>query len=85
MVGGGEVRMEVPVVAIAARMTFWAVGGRRSHSFVSLSASHWVATTGRSALAVCSQVARLVRTPVRPRWSCGAGVGGFRRFMYVHH
>ena len=35
MVGGGEVGMEVPVVALAARMTCWAVGGRRYHPFVS--------------------------------------------------
>ena len=26
--------MEVPVVALATRMTRWAVGGRRSHTFV---------------------------------------------------
>ena len=31
MVGGGEVGMEVMVVVLASRMTFWAVGGRRSH------------------------------------------------------
>ena len=34
MVGGGKVGMEVPVVALAAKMTRWAVGGRRSHPFV---------------------------------------------------
>ena len=47
MVGGGEVGMEVPVVALAARMTRWAVGGRRSHPFVFLSISRWAATTGQ--------------------------------------
>ena len=40
MVGGGEVGMEVPVVALAARMTCWAVGGRLSHLLVSLSYHH---------------------------------------------
>ena len=84
MVGGGEVGMEVPVVALAARMTRWAVDGRRSHPFVSLSISRWAATAGRSASAVCSRVATSVRTSVRPRWSCGAGVGGFCRFTSVH-
>ena len=39
MVGGGEVGMEVPVVVLAARMTRWAVGGRRYHPFVSFSIS----------------------------------------------
>ena len=84
MVGGGEVVMEVPVVALATRMTRWAVGGRRSHSFVSFSASRWAATTGRSASAECRRVATLVRMSVRPRWSCGAEVGGFGRFTSVH-
>ena len=84
MVGGGEVGMEVPVMALAARMTRWAVGGRRSHPFVSFSASHWAATMGRSALTVCIRVATSVRTPVRPRWSCGDGVGGLVRFTSVH-
>ena len=31
MLGGGEVGMEVLVVAIAARMTRWAFGGSWSH------------------------------------------------------
>ena len=30
MVGGGKVGMEFPVIALAARMTRWAVGGRQS-------------------------------------------------------
>ena len=49
--GGSKVGMEVLVVAFAARMTRWAVGGRRSHPLVSFSAFRWVATTGRSASA----------------------------------
>ena len=84
MVGGGEVGMEVPVVALAARMTRWAVGGRRSHPFVSFFVSCWAATTVRSYLSVCSRVATSVRTPVRPRWSCGDGVGGLGMFTSVH-
>ena len=71
-------------MVLAARMTRWAVGGKRSHPFVTLSISRWAATTGQEASAVCSQVATLVRTSVRPRWSCGAGVGGFGRFTSVH-
>ena len=81
---GGEVIMEVPVVALAASMTRLAVGGRRSHPFVSFSASLWAATTGRSASAVCNRVATLVRTHVRLRWSYEVGVGGLGRLMSVH-
>ena len=84
MVGGGKVGMEIPVVALASRMTRWAVGGRRSHPFFSFFISRWTATTGRSASSVYSRVATSVRKSVRPRWSCGAGVGGFGRFTSVH-
>ena len=83
MVGGGEVGMEVPVVALAARMTRWAVGGRHSHPFVSFSASQWVETAERSASTVRNRFATLVRTPVRPRGSFGAGLGGVGRLMSV--
>ena len=72
------------MVALAARMTRLAVGGRRSHTFVSFSALRWAETTRRRASEVCNQVAALVRTPVRPRWSRGAGVGGLVRFTSVH-
>ena len=85
MVGGDKVAMEVPMVALAARMTSWAVGGRRPHLLVSLSISRWAATTGRRASDMCSRVATSVRTSVRPMWSCGAGVGGFGRCMSVQH
>ena len=84
MVGGVEVGMEVPVVELAARMARLAVGGRRSHPFVSFSALRRVETTGRSASAVCNRVATSVRTPVIPRWYCGAGMGGLGRLMSVH-
>ena len=84
MVGGGEVGMKVPLVALAARMTRLAVGGRRSYTFVFFFASRWSATTGRSASAVCNRIATSVRMSVRPRWSCGASVGGLGRFRSVH-
>ena len=83
MVGGSEVRMEVPVVALAARMTRWAIGGRWSHPFVSFYALSWAATAGRSASAFYNRVATLVRTPMRLRWSCGAGLGGLGRLTFV--
>ena len=49
-----------------------------------LFALRWAATTGRSASALCIRVTTSVRTPVRPRWSCGAGVGRFGRLTSVH-
>ena len=64
-------------------MTRWAVGGRRSQPFVSFSALRWAVMTGRSASAVCNRVATSVRTPVRPRWSCGVGLGGLGRLTSV--
>ena len=85
MVGDGEDGMEVTVVALAARMMRWAVSGRRSQPFVPFSASRWATTMGRSALDVSSRVITSVRTPVRPMWCCGAGVGNFGRFTSVHH
>ena len=83
MVGGGEVEMEVPVVALAARMKLWAVGGRQSHPFVSFSAPLWEATTGRSTSAVCNWVTMLVITTMRPMWSCGSGLCGVGRLASV--
>ena len=41
MVGGGEVGMEVPVVALAVSMTRWDVGGRRSHHRWDLPVLHY--------------------------------------------
>ena len=75
--------MEVPVVALATRMTRFAVGGRRSHPFVSFYASLWAAATRHSASMVCNLVATLVRTPVIPMWYCGAVLGGVGRLMSV--
>ena len=83
MVGGGEFGMEVPVVALVTKMKHWDVGGRRSHHLVSFSASRWKATTGRSDSTVCNRVATSVRTPLRPVWSCGAGLGGVGRLASV--
>ena len=83
MVGGGEVELEVPVVALATRMTHLDVGGRRSYPFVSFSALRWSEATGWSTTAVCNWFATSDRTLVRPRWSCGAGVGGLGRLTTV--
>ena len=83
MLGGGEVGMEVPVVALAARMTFWAVGGRRSHPFVYFSVTRWLELMERSASVVCNRVATSVRTPVRPRWYFGAGLGSVGRLTSI--
>ena len=66
MVGGKDFGMDVLVVALAARMTRWAVGGRRSHPLVSLSILLWAVTMGQRASAVYSSVATSVRTSVRP-------------------
>ena len=84
MVGGSEVGMEVPLVALAAKMMRWEVGGRQSHTLVSFSVSRWAATMGRSASAVCSLTATSVKTTVIPMWSCGAGLGGMVRLVSVH-
>ena len=75
--------MEVPVVALAARITRSTFGGRRSHPFVSFYASQWWATTGWIASAVCNRVATSFRTPMIPRWSCGDGLGITERLTSV--
>ena len=83
--GGIKVGMEVLLVALAARMTHWAVGERRSHSLVSFYASLWAAAAaGRITSAVCNLVATSVKTPVRPGWSCGTGLGGVGVLMSDH-
>ena len=71
------------MVVLVARMTRWDVGGRRSHPFVYFSASRWAATTGRSASVVYKRVATSFRTPLIPRWSSGAGLGGLERLTSV--
>ena len=81
--GYDEVGMEVPLVALAARITRWAVGGRRSHTLVYFYALRWAAMTGWSASTVRKLVATSVRTPVRPMWSCGSGLGRARRLLSV--
>ena len=81
--GGGKVRIEVSLVALAARMTRWAVSGRQSNSLVFVSASRWAATTGRSTSMVFNLVATSLETPMIPMWYCGAGLGGVRRLVCV--
>ena len=83
IVGGGEVKMEVPLVALASRMTRWDICGRRSHPLVSFSASLWAATTGQSASTVCNLITTLVKIPVRTMWYCGAGLVGVGRLVSV--
>ena len=65
-VGGGEDGMEVLLVALATRMTSWAVGGRRSHPSVYFSPLHCTAITGSIASAFCNLVAPFLNTPVKP-------------------
>ena len=83
IVRGGEVGMEVLMVALAARMKVWAVVGRWSHPLVSFSALRWAETTWISASVVCNLVSTLVRKLVRPMWSCGSGCVGVGRLMSV--
>ena len=72
MVDVGEVRIEFPLLALAARMTRCDVEERWSHPFVSFSASHCVAMKGRSASAFFSLV------------SCGAVFIGSGRLFPDH-
>ena len=60
MVDVGEVRIKIPLVALAARMTCCAFGGRRSHTFVSFSALRCAEATGWSASAFFNLVAMLL-------------------------
>ena len=75
--------MEVPVVVLAARMTRWAVGGRRSQHLVYFYALRWAAATGRNASEVCNRVATLVMTSMIPMWSYGAVLGGVGRLTSI--
>ena len=84
MVNGGEVRIDVLLVALASRMTFWAVGGIQSHPFVSFSASLCVATTGHSASKFYNLVAASFKAPVRPVWYCGAVLASVEMLFLVH-
>ena len=76
--------MEVPLVALAARMTPWDVGGRRSHSLVSFYALRCAATIGQSASAVCNLVSTSFKMSVRPVWYCNTGLGGVGRLVSAH-
>ena len=72
MVDGGEAVIEVPLVALAARMTQWIVGGRRSHPFVSFSASRCAETKGWGTSEFFNLVVILLKTTVRPVCYCWA-------------
>ena len=80
----GEVRIKVPFVALSARMTHWTVGGRRSHTFVSFSASRYGATEGWSASLFFNLVVTSLKTPVRPVWSCGVVLDKVGRLISDH-
>ena len=68
MVDGGRVGIEVLLVALATRITFWAVGGRRYHPFISFTASCCASTTGQSA----SKFSTLSQNSSRLPWDpCG--------------
>ena len=76
--------MEVLLVALATRITHWAVGGRRYHPLVSFYTLRCAATAGRSASAVCNLVAMYLKTPVRPVWYCGTVLDGVVRLVLDH-
>ena len=82
--GGGEVIIEVPLVALSVRMSCWDLGEIRSHPLVYFPASCCAAMTGWSASAVCNLVATSVKTPVRPMWYCGAVLFGVSRLVSYH-
>ena len=79
-----EVGIKVLLVALAARMTRWTVGGRRSYPFVSFSASLCEATEGWSAYIFFNFVVMSLKTPVRPVWSCGAFLDDAGRLISYH-
>ena len=83
-VDGGEVRIEVLLVALAARMTRWAVGGRRSHTFVFFFTLCCARTTWWSASKFSNIVAMTLKTAARPMWSCGAVLDGTGRLISDH-
>ena len=60
--------------ALSARMTCWAVRGRRPHSLVSLSTLCCAATMGRRVSEFWSRISTFLRTPVIPGWSHGVAV-----------
>ena len=58
--------MLTPSDSLASRMSHWAVGWRRSHTCVSLSASRCVVTTGSRSSFFGSRVTTLLRNILRP-------------------
>ena len=81
---GGEVGIEVPLVALAYMMTRWAVGGIWSHLFVSFSTFLCAATMGQSGSEFCNFVATSLKNPVIPVWSCGAVFAGVCMLFLGH-
>ena len=71
-------------MVLTTRINIWAIGGKRSHPFVSFSASRCAATTGRSASEFCKLVATSLKTPVRPVWSCGAVLADAGKLILDH-
>ena len=82
--GDDNFGMVVLLVALAARMTCWEVGERRSHPVVYFSASRCAATTRRSASEECNLVATSLNTPVRSVWFCEAVLDGMGRMVSYH-
>ena len=81
---GCEVGIEVLLVALSARMTHWAIGGRRSHPFVSFSASRCAATTEQSTYSFFNLIATLIKTPVISVWSFGVVLDDTGRLISDH-
>ena len=83
MVSGREIGMDVLLVALAARMTRFAVGKRQPEPFISFSSSRCALTMGQRDLSYRSRVATSLRTPVSSLISCGALVVG--RMLFPTH
>ena len=58
--------------------------GKTVPSLVSFSSLWCAATTGQSASAFCNLVATLLKTPVRPVWSCGEFLADTDRLILYH-
>ena len=82
--GGGKSVIKVLLVALAARMTCWAVGGRRSHPLVSFPALPCTATAGWSASLVYNLVAKSLKILMIPVWFCGEVLVGVGRLVSDH-
>ena len=81
---GGEVGIKVPLVVLAASMTCWTVGVRRSHPSVSFYALQCAVTTGWSASAFLNLFVMSLKTPVIPVWYCSAVLDNAGRLISDH-